>query len=446
MVRAQLEYLPIESLSPYPGNARTHSRDQVAQLAASMREFGFTNPVLIDVDGGVIAGHGRLLAAMEVGLSEVPCLRLGYLTDAQKRALVIADNRLALGAGWDLDVLALELMQLHTDGFDLTLTGFSEDELGGLMHRLDGTEGFTDVDDVPSLGEVAVSRAGDVWLCGAHRVACGDSTRAEVVQAAVNGGLVDLVLTDPPYGVAYEGSPKGSRTGTGVRKAIANDALAGDELRGFLAASFEAAKPALRPGGAFYIWHADGLVGLHFRRACEDVGWQVRQCLVWVKSSATIGRQDYQWGHEACLYGWAADDARLYDEEHMPCLYGWQEGAGHAWQSDRKQTTVLQFERPARSVEHPTMKPVAMFEYQLRNSTLPGQVVLDFFAGSGTAVIAAEHSGRACCAVELDPLYVDVIVRRWQAFTGEKAVREADSVPFDEVDAALEQAPQEVVP
>lgn len=393
---------------PYARNARTHSEAQVAQIAASIREFGFTNPVLIDGENGIIAGHGRVLAARKLGMTEVPCIELAHLTEAQKRAYVIADNKLALNAGWDDALLAIELQELGELGFDLDLTGFSADEIEALMPE-EVAPGLTDEDAAPEVQDDPVSKPGDVWLLGKHRVMCGDSTSITDLERLTSGQMVDMWLTDPPYNVAYEG-------GTKDRLTIMNDAMADEQFRQFLRDAYVAADTVMKPGAVFYIWHADS-EGYNFRGAAIDAGWTVRQCLIWCKQTLVIGRQDYQWRHE-------------------PCLYGWKEGAAHLWASDRKQTTVLEFDRPSRNGEHPTMKPVALFEYLMLNNTKGGDIVLDSFGGSGTTLIAAEKNGRVAYLMELDPKYVDVIVRRWQEFTGKAATLEADGRTFAEVEAA----------
>jgi site-specific DNA-methyltransferase (adenine-specific) len=356
--------------------------------------------VLIDNDGGIIAGHGRVMAARKLKLKEVPCIRLKHLTDAQKRAYVIADNKLALNAGWDDEMLKLELGDLKELNFDLSLTGFSTDEINALLTP-DVVEGLTDEDAVPDTPEEPVTRLGDVWILGNHRLMCGDSTIIDEATKLCNGVAVDMLLTDPPYNVAYEG-------GNGLK--IKNDNMQDEQFRQFLRDAFVTADTVMKPGAVFYIWHAD-LEGYNFRGACKDAGWIVRQCLIWKKSSLVMGRQDYHWRHE-------------------PCLYGWKEGAGHLWAADRKQTTILEFDKPTRNGEHPTMKPVALFEYQMLNNTKGGDIVLDLFGGSGTTMLAAEKHGRVAYLMELDPKYCDVIVQRWQEFTGKTATLESTGQPF----------------
>lgn len=398
----KLEHLQLDALIPFAKNSRTHSADQVAQIAASIKEFGFTNPVLIDADGGIIAGHGRVMAARKLKLKEVPCIRLGHLTDAQKRAYVIADNKLALNAGWDDEMLKLELGDLKELNFDLSLTGFSTDEINALLTP-DVVEGLTDEDAVPEVPEEPITRLGDVWILGNHRLMCGDSTSVDAVAILCKESAVDMLLTDPPYNVAYEG-------GTKEKLTIQNDSMGNDQFRKFLRDAFVTADTVMKSGAVFYIWHADS-EGYNFRGACSDAGWKVRQCLIWKKSSLVMGRQDYHWKHE-------------------PCLYGWKEGAGHLWAADRKQTTILEFDKPSRNGEHPTMKPVALFEYQMLNNTKGGDIVLDLFGGSGTTMLAAEKHGRVAYLMELDPKYCDVIVQRWQEFTGKTATLESTGQPF----------------
>ena len=409
VVQERMEMLPVAALVPYARNSRTHSEQQVAQIAASMREFGFTNPVLVDEAGGIIAGHGRVMAAKFLGLVEVPCIRLAHLSEAQKRAYVIADNKLALNAGWDEAMLRLELEDLQAADFDLDLLGFNADELGALLTEPEPeTEGLTDPDETPDPPARPVTVEGDVWLLGKHRVMCGDSTRIDQMEALTLGGGIDMWLTDPPYNVAYEGKTKDALK-------IQNDSMSDGQFRQFLRDAYVAADAVMKPGAVFYVWHADS-EGYNFRGAAQDAGWKVRQCLIWKKQSLVMGRQDYHWRHE-------------------PCLYGWKEGAGHLWASDRKQTTILEFDRPSRSAEHPTMKPVALFEYQMLNNTKGGDAVLDSFGGSGTTLIAAEKNGRIARLMELDPRYCDVIIKRWQDFTGRQATLEATGQTFAEVEA-----------
>lgn len=403
----QIEKIPLEGLIPYARNSRTHSEAQIAQIASSIREFGFTNPVLIDGDGGIIAGHGRVLAARQLNLLDVPCLRIAHLTETQKRAYIIADNKLALNAGWDDALLAVEFADLDADGFDLELTGFTLDEIAALTPE-EIPAGLTDEDAVPEVQPEPVSKLGDVWLLGKHRVMCGDSTSIETVEDLMGGGLADQLITDPPYNVAYTGKTKDALK-------IKNDSMAGEDFRQFLRDAFVAADAVMKAGAVFYIWHAD-LEGYNFRGACMDAGWIVRQCLVWKKQTLVMGRQDYHWKHE-------------------PCLYGWKEGSSHLWAADRKQTTVLEFDRPSRSTLHPTMKPVDLIEYQVLNNTKGSDVVLDLFGGGGSTLIACEKTGRHARLMELDPKYVDVIVRRWQEFTGKQATREATGATFAEVEA-----------
>lgn len=400
-----IERIELDALIPYARNSRTHSDQQVAQIAASIKEFGFTNPVLIDKDGGIIAGHGRVMAARKLKLAEVPCIRLSHLTPTQIRALVIADNRLALNAGWDNEMLALEFKDLMDLGFDVALTGFDEDEIKALMPA-ELTEGLTDPDDAPEAPSNPVSAPGDVWIMGKHRLLCGDSTSIADLERLCAGQLVDMWLTDPPYNVAYEGKTKDALK-------IQNDSMGDDQFRQFLRDAYTAADAVMKPGAVFYIWHADS-EGYNFRGAAKDAGWTVRQCLIWKKSTMVMGRQDYHWKHE-------------------PCLYGWKDGAAHLWAADRKQTTILEFDKPSRNGEHPTMKPVALFEYQLLNNTKGGDIVLDSFGGSGTTLIAAEKNGRVARLMELDPKYCDVIVTRWQQFTGKHAHLEACGRSFTEV-------------
>ena len=384
----------VAELVPYVNNSRTHSDEQVAQIAASIKEFGWTNPILVDGENGIIAGHGRLMAARKLGHAEVPTIELKDLTEAQKKAYVIADNKLALNAGWDNDVLKIELKNLQELGFDLDLLGFDAKELDALLEP-EQIEGLTDEDNAPPIPIEPKTKQGDIYQLGKHRLMCGDSCSVTDMEKLCDGQLVDMWLTDPPYNVAYEGKTKDALK-------IKNDEMADDDFRQFLRNAYVTADLVMKPGAVFYIWHAD-LEGYNFRGAAQDAGWKVRQCLIWKKSTMVMGRQDYHWKHE-------------------PCLYGWKDGAGHLWAADRKQTTILEFEKPSRNGEHPTMKPVALFEYQMLNNTKGGDIVLDSFGGSGTTLIAAEKNNRVARLMELDPKYCDVIVKRWEDFTGKKAV------------------------
>ena len=387
-----IEWLETKGLIPYAKNSRTHSDAQVAQIAGSIKEFGFNNPVLIDEDNGIIAGHGRVMAAQKLGLQAVPCIRLAHLSDTQRKAYVIADNRLALNAGWDDQMLTLELQELDGEDFDLSLLGFEADELNALLNPIKETEGLTDEDAVPDVPEEPKTKPGDIYQLGRHRLMCGDSTSIDAVEKLMDGQLADILITDPPYNVAYEGS-------NGLK--IKNDDMGDDQFRQFLRDAFVAADTVMKSGAVFYIWHADS-EGYNFRGACKDTNWKVRQCLIWNKDALVMGRQDYHWKHE-------------------PCLYGWKEGAGHLWATDRKQTTILEFKKPKRNDVHPTMKPVELIEYQLLNNTKGQDIVLDLFGGSGSTMIAAEKNGRTARLMELDPKYCDVIVKRWEDFTGQKA-------------------------
>ena len=400
----RVERRAVADLLPYARNARTHSEAQVAQLVASIGEWGWTVPVLVDEAGTIIAGHGRVMAAKQMGLAEVPVMVARGWTEDQRRAYVLADNRLALNAGWDTELLKVELGELNVADFDLALLGFGEGELADLLAV--ESEGLTDPDEAPSVSKIALSRLGDIWVCGKHRVMCGDSTSQTDMETLTAGQAVDMWLTDPPYNVAYEGKTKDALK-------IQNDSMSDDSFRLFLRDAYVTADTVMKAGAVFYIWHAD-LEGYNFRGAARDAGWVVRQCLVWKKQTLVMGRQDYHWKHESCLYGW-------------------KEGAGHLWAADRKQTTILEFDRPSRSGEHPTMKPVALFEYQMLNNTKGGDIVLDSFGGSGTTLIAAEKNGRYARLMELDPKYCDVIVKRWQDFTGRQATLEGDGRTFEEV-------------
>lgn len=389
----KIEWQSVEKLIPYAKNARTHSDEQVAQIAGSIKEFGFNNPVLVDKDNSIIAGHGRVMAARKLGMDKVPVVILDHLTESQRKAYILADNRIALNSGWDTSMLSVELQDLKDD-IDLSLLGFDPDELDALLNPVEETEGLTDEDAVPEVPVEPKTKLGDIYILGNHRLMCGDSCSVTDMEKLVNNRQVDMWLTDPPYNVAYEGKTKNALT-------IQNDSMSDDGFRQFLRDAYVTADTVMKAGAVFYIWHADS-EGYNFRGAAHDAGWKVRQCLIWKKSTMVMGRQDYHWKHE-------------------PCLYGWKEGAGHLWAADRKQTTILEFDKPSRNGEHPTMKPVALFEYQMLNNTKGGDIILDSFGGSGTTMLAAEKNGRIAYLMELDPKYCDVIVKRWEEFTGKKA-------------------------
>lgn len=397
------ETWPIERLVEYARNPRKNDH-AVDGVAAAIREFGFRVPIVAKSDGLVVDGHLRLKAAKKLGLTEVPVVLADDMTEAQIKAFRLSVNKVAELAEWDTDLLAIEFGDLQEMGFDLSLTGFGDDEIANFL--AEPTEGLTDEDAVPEAPERPVTVEGDVWLLGRHRLMCGDSTSIDHLQRLCDGQLVDMWLTDPPYNVAYEGKTKDALT-------IKNDKMGDDSFRIFLRDAYVAADAVMKAGAVFYIWHADS-EGYNFRGAAKDAGWTVRQCLIWKKQAMVMGRQDYHWKHE-------------------PCLYGWKDGAAHLWATDRKQTTILEFDRPSRNGEHPTMKPVELFEYQMLNNTKGSDLVLDSFAGSGTTAIACEKHGRNARLMELDPRYCDVIIKRWQDFTGLKATLEATGQTYDEL-------------
>jgi DNA modification methylase len=391
-----IEHRPLDSLIPYARNARTHSDAQVAQIAASIREFGWTNPVLVDGGNGVVAGHGRVLAARKLGLGSVPVIELAGLTEPQKRAYVLADNKLA---GWDEAMLGAEVADLVALGVDMDLTGFG---VGEVEKLLAGQGGPSFPDEAPAPPEDPVTRPGDLWKLGEHRLLCGDATRVEDLQRVLDGGLADMVFTDPPYNVAYEGK-------TAKRLTIANDAL-GADFRAFLEASCRAMLQVTK--GAVYICMAVSEVGT-LKPAFEAAGGHWSTFIIWSKNTFALGRADYQ-------------------RQYEPMLYGWAKGSDHFWCGARDQGDVWEHDRPTKNDLHPTMKPVGLVERAIRNSSKSRDTILDPFAGSGTTLMAAEATGRRAALVELDPRYCDVILRRWQDGTGKVAQRE-DGLAFDEL-------------
>lgn len=396
----QIIYKAVKDLTPYAKNAKKHDRRQIDNVAASIRQYGWRQPIVIDKDNVVVIGHCRLLAAEKLQLDQVPCVVADDLTEEQIKALRLVDNK-TNESDWDMDFLAEEL-----DGLDL---GDIDLDWGVETEKKTVVEDDYDV----ALPVEPKAKQGQVYQLGNHRLMCGDSTSTDDVQKLAGGAQMDMLLTDPPYNVDYKGTAG----------KIKNDNMEDAAFRAFLRDAFYNAKEVMKPGAAFHIWHADS-EGYNFRGACRDVGFMVRQCLIWVKDSLVLGRQDFQWKHEPCLYGENPLDFGLteeHEDDHTPCLYGWKDGK-HYWFKNRKQTTILQFERPKKSDAHPTMKPIKLFDYEMRCNTKPGENVLDLFAGSGTTIMAAEQNGRNAFCMEFDPKFVDVIIDRWETFTGEAAV------------------------
>lgn len=380
----EMQLVNISKLIPYVNNARTHSPEQINKLRSSLREFGFINPVIIDRDFGVIAGHGRILAAKEEGIAEVPCVFADHLTEAQKKAYIIADNRMAMDAGWDEELLRVEIEALQAESFDTLLTGFDEKELADLFKDdTDSEAKDDDFDLTAALEKASFVEKGDIWTVGKHRLMCGDATSAEDVSQLMGDTKANLILTDPPYGVSFKSS-------SGLT--IQNDSMKDEEFYNFLLASFKNMVSHLEQGGAAYVFHAD-TEGLNFRRAFIDAGLHLAGCCIWVKDSLVLGRSDYQWQHE-------------------PVLYGFLQNGKHKWFSDRKQTTIWNFDKPKRNANHPTSKPLDLLGYPIGNSTQENAVVIDTFGGSGSTMMACEQMNRVCFMMELDPKYASVILRR----------------------------------
>jgi DNA modification methylase len=402
----QVEQWPIDQPIPYIRNARTHSAEQVAQVAASIIEFGWTNPILVGSDRVVIAGHARLLAARKLGMSEVPVIVLGHLSEAQRRALVIADNQLALNAGWNEDLLRLELKDLELADFDLAVVGFSDEELRDLLGDPDAIAGLTDEDAAPEAPEQPVSRTGDLWLLGKHRVLCGDATVQGDVERLMAGDAADLVFTDPPYNVDYEGY-------TADKLKIQGDRMKPEEFDQFLRDSFARFRGIVKPGASLYVCHASS-VQREFQNALEASGFEVRCQIIWAKNH-------FAWG-----FG-------RYKFQHEPMFYCHITGQSDPWYGDKSQSTLWLEKKPAANRLHPTMKPVELIERALLNSSKAGDLVADLFGGSGSSLIACERRGRHARLMELDPRYVDVICRRFQEYSGKSAVLAENDRAFDEV-------------
>lgn len=403
--KLSITYRQVADLIPYARNSRTHSDEQVAQLAASIREFGWTNPVLVDGENGLIAGHGRVLAARKLGLTEVPVIELGHMTEAQRRAYVIADNQLAANAGWDLDLLKVEVADLSEMGFDLGLIGFDDNFLTGLLTPAT-PDGLTDPDEIPPAPDEPVSRPGDVWVLGAHRIICGSSTVATDVAKLLGPVKPNLMVTDPPYGVNYDPT---WRHDTGLNNSKRVGVVLNDDVADWTDAW------ALFPGDVAYVWHG----ALHATTVADSLmrsNFNVRSQIIWAKSRLVIGRGDYHWQHEPCWYAVR------------------KTGKGH-WAGDRKQTTLWAIDTKGQDTDtiHGTQKPVECMKRPIENNSSPGQAVYEPFSGSGTTIIAAEITGRQCFAVELNEKYVDVAVTRWENFTGKQAILEETGQTFAEV-------------
>ena len=410
----QMQLVPLSKLVPYVNNARTHSPEQITKLRSSLREFGFVNPVIIDQDYGIIAGHGRVMAAKEEGIEEVPCVFVDYLTEAQKKAYILADNRFAQDAGWDEELLRIEIESLQGADFDVSLTGFDPDELADLFaDDSDSDVKDDDFDLSVALEKAAFVKKGDIWTVGRHRLMCGDATSAEDVATLMDGKRANLVVTDPPYGVSFKSSD-------GLT--IENDSMKGDEFYQFLLAAFKNVVANLEKGGAAYVFHAD-TEGLNFRRAFQDAGFHLAGCCIWVKNSLVLGRSDYQWQHE-------------------PVLYGFLQNGKHPWYSDRKQTTIWNYDKPKRNKNHPTSKPLDLLGYPICNSSQENGIVIDTFGGSGSTMMACEQSGRICYMLELDEKYASVILRRYVEDTGDAdgvyVMRDGERIPYADLVKEIE--------
>ena len=403
----EMQLVPVTKLVPYVNNARTHSPEQINKLRASLREFGFINPVIIDRNYGVIAGHGRIMAAKEEGITEVPCVFADHLSEAQKKAYILADNRMAMDAGWDEELLRVEIEALQGMDFDPLLTGFDEAELADLFDE--ETEAKEDDFDVDAeLEKPTVTQSGDVWTLGRHRLICGDSTQAETFDILMQGKKANLVVTDPPYNVNYEGTAG----------KIKNDNMASEKFYQFLLDAFTNIARVMADDASIYVFHAD-TEGLNFRKAFSDAGFYLSGCCIWKKPSLVLGRSPYQWQHE-------------------PCLYGWKKNGKHQWYSDRKQTTIWEFDKTKKNTDHPTMKPIPLLAYPICNSSMSNTLILDPFGGSGSTLIACEQTDRSCYTAELDEKYCDVIVKRYIEQVGSAdgvfVERDGEQIPYSELE------------
>ena len=403
-----MQLVSLDKLVPYVNNARTHSPEQIGKLRSSLREFGFINPIIIDRDFGIIAGHGRVLAAREEGVKEVPCVFVDHLTEAQKKAYIIADNRMALDAGWDEELLRVEIEALQAEAFDLSLTGFGSDEIADLLGGDDEEVKDDDYDLTEALEKAAFVEKGDVWVVGKHRLYCGDATNPDDVAKLMDGHRANLIVTDPPYGVSFK-----SKSGLTIQ----NDSMKDEEFYTFLRKAFDNMVAHMESGGSAYVFHAD-TEGLTFRRAFVDAGFHLAGVCIWAKNSLVLGRSDYQWQHE-------------------PVLYGFLQNGKHRWYSDRKQTTIWNFDKPKRNANHPTSKPLDLLAYPISNSSQENAIVLDSFGGSGSTLMACEAANRICYTMELDEKYASVILRRYVDDTGNAdgvyVLRGDVTIPYSEL-------------
>ena len=405
---SEMQLVPIGKLVPYVNNARTHSKEQITKLRSSLREFGFVNPVIIDREFNVIAGHGRILAAKEENIEQVPCVFVDHLTEAQKKAYILADNRFALDAGWDEEMLRVEMEALQDMDFDISLTGFDEAEIADLFAADDNEAQEDDFDEDAALQAEAFVKTGDLWLLGKHRLLCADSTKPENVKLLMDGKKANVCITDPPYACNYTG-------GTGMK--IMNDNLKGEEFYQFLLSAFKNAYENLADGAAIYIFHSDA-EKVNFYNAVVAAGFHYSTTCIWVKQSLVLGRFDYQMRHE-------------------PVIYAFKDTVKHKFYGDRKQTTVWEFDRPSKSKLHPTTKPLPLIAYPMKNSSLVNSIVLDLFGGSGSTLMAAEQMDRVAYLMELDPVYASAIVRRFVAYRGNTEnvyiIRDGQKLPCSEV-------------
>lgn len=407
----EMQLVDIDKLIPYVNNARTHNAQQITKLRSSLREFGFINPVIIDRNYNVIAGHGRILAAKEENIKEVPCVFVDYLTEAQKKAYILADNRMALDAGWDEELLKIEIESLQADDFDLSLTGFDEKELASIFDS-DTDAKDDDFDVEAELEKPCITKQGDLWLLGNHRLFCGDSTKSETYETLMNGKKANLVVTDPPYNVNYEGSAG----------KIKNDSMNEEKFEQFLFDAFVNMEKNMTDDASIYVFHSDSH-GLAFRKSFDKAGFYLSGCCIWKKQSLVLGRSPYQWQHE-------------------PVLYGWKKKGKHQWYTGRKESTIWEFDKPKKNGDHPTMKPVPLIAYPIKNSSMANCIVLDPFGGSGSTLIACEQTNRICHTVELDEKYCDVIVKRYIEQVGSaenvSVVRDGKTIRFDDLEVCAD--------